>query len=186
MRLKEKYEKKVQAQLMEKLGLKNKMSVPKIDKVCCNVGFGSAIAGKASNERKKIENHIAEYMSLITGQKPVLRKAKQSIASFKLREGINIGALTTLRGKRMYEFIEKLIYVVIPRQRDFRGIPEKSIDQQGNLTLGFKEYSPFPEVKQEREKGLFGFEITFKTTAKDKKQALELFKLMGFPIKENG
>lgn len=186
MRLKEKYEKEIREKLMKKLGLKNVMATPKIEKVSVNVGFGREAAGKGGSDREKLAKYIADKLGLMTGQKPSLRKAKQSIASFKLREGMEIGALVTLRGKRMYEFLEKLIYVVLPRKRDFRGISLKSIDEQGNLSLGFIEYTPFPEVKIEKEKGIFGLEVTVKTTAKNKEQAIELFRLMGFPLKENG
>jgi len=184
MRLKQRYEKEIRKELQKKLGLKNIMATPKIEKVCVNVGFGREVAGKGSSDRQKIAERIAEKLGLMTGQKPSLRKAKKSIASFKLREGVEIGASVTLRGKRMYEFLEKLIYVVLPRKRDFRGISLSSIDEQGNLTLGFKEYTPFPEVKI--DKGLFGLELSVKTTAENRAQAIELFRLMGFPLKENG
>lgn len=183
MRLKEHYQKKVLPELKEKFKIKNVNAVPKIEKVSVNVGFGKAIQGKGASDRKKVEAFIEKSLGMMVGQKPSLRKAKKSIAVFKLREGINIGALCTLRGKRMYEFIEKLIYVVIPRQRDFRGLDPKSVTDQGDLTIGFKEYTPFPEVKIDREKSLFGLEVTIQTTAKNKEQGLELLRLMGFPIK---
>ncbi len=183
MRLKEKYKKEVIPALKEKLSLKSVMAIPKIEKVSINVGFGKTVAGKGAGERKKVEDYILNSLSLLTGQKPSLRKAKKSIAVFKLREGVPIGALCTLRGKRMYEFLEKLIYVVIPRVRDFRGLNQKSITKEGDLTIGFKEYTPFPELKIEKERTLFGLEVTVQTTAKNKEDALELFRLMGFPIK---
>jgi large subunit ribosomal protein L5 len=183
MRLKDKYKKEVIPQMMEKFGYKNPMAVPKIEKVVINCGFGKMIVGKGSAEREKIQNHILNTLSLIVGQKPSLKKARKSISSFKLRKGMTIGAQITLRGKKMYEFLEKLIWLVLPRTRDFRGIPLSAFDQNGNLTIGFREYTPFPEVTPEKEKGIFGLEVTVVTTAKNGEEGIELLKLLGFPIK---
>ena len=183
MRLKEKYKKEVVPKMMEKFGYKNPMEVPKIEKVVVNIGFGRLVVGKPGSEREKIQEHILKTLSLITGQKAVLTKAKKSISSFKLRKGMPIGAKVTLRRKRMYDFLEKLILLVLPRTRDFRGIPLTAFDKNGNLTLGFKEYTPFPEVIPEKEKGIFGLEVTVVTTSKNKEEGIELFKLLGFPIK---
>jgi len=169
---------------MEKLGYKNAMAVPKIEKVVINCGFGKMIDGKGAGERKKIQEHISKNLALITGQAPAAVKAKKSIAAFKLRKGVEVGLKVTLRDKRMYEFLERLIGLVLPRSRDFRGIPLKSIPETGDLTIGFKEYTPFPEVKVEREKGLFGFEITVVTNAKIKKERIALLRLMGFPLQK--
>lgn len=144
MRLQEKYQKEIIPQLQKKLGLKNKMALPKISKVVINFGFGKMIEGKTSSEREKTVSHLSQELALITGQKPVLRKAKKSIAAFRLRQGSPVGLTVTLRGKKMYQFLEKIIFVVLPRKRDFRGIPLTSITEQGNLTIGFKEYTPFP------------------------------------------
>jgi large subunit ribosomal protein L5 len=183
MRLKEKYKKEVIPKMMEKFGYKNPMACPKIEKVVANIGFGKQVAGKSSTEREKIQEHILKTLSLITGQKAILTKAKKSISGFKLRKGMPIGAKVTLRGQRMYEFLGKLIWLVLPRTRDFRGIPQSSIDENGNLTIGFKEYTPFPEVVPEKEKGIFGLEVTVVTTAKTREEGIELLKLLGFPIK---
>jgi len=169
--------------MMEKFGYKNPNSCPKIEKIVVNSGFGRMIADKGSSERKKIQEHILKSISSITGQKACLRKAKKSISSFKLREGMPIGAQVTLRGKKMYDFLEKLIWLVLPRTRDFRGIPLKSINQEGNLTIGFKEYIPFPELIVEKEKGIFGLEVTVVSGAQSKEEGIELLRLIGFPLK---
>lgn len=164
--------------------MKNIMSVPKIIKVSINSGFGKEIIPKSGAEKANFQEHILKSLSLIAGQRPSLRQAKKSVAAFKLREGLPIAAAATLRGKKMYEFLEKLLFVVLPRKRDFRGIPLKSITKEGNLTIGFKEYAPFPELKIEKEKGLFGLEITIVTTAKNKAKAEALFRALGFPLEK--
>jgi len=168
--------------MMEKFGYKSPMAVPKIEKIVVNSGFGKQISGKTSSEREKVINTVMEVLGLITGQKPSLRKARKSISSFKLRKGQPVGAKVTLRKKRMYDFLERLIMIVLPRTRDFKGIPLKSVDKEGNLTLGFKEYSPFPEVTIEKEKGIFGLEITIATTAKTREEGIELLRLIGVPL----
>ncbi|MBM4177514.1 50S ribosomal protein L5 [Candidatus Gribaldobacteria bacterium] len=184
MRLIEQYNKKIRPELMKELGLKNIMAVPRISKVSLNCGFGKEILTKNSGEKTNFQEHILGSLAQIAGQRPALRKAKKSIAGFKLREGSVVGALVTLRGRKMYNFLEKLIFVALPRKRDFRGIPLESITEQGNLTIGFKEYAPFPEIKIEREKAIFGFEVSITTTCKDKDQAVVLFKAMGFPLEK--
>ena len=184
MRLQQKYTKTIVPAMKEKFGYKSVMAVPKIDKVIVNVGFGSMVTGKGAGERGKIEAMISEKIAAMTGQQPVLIKAKKSVATFKLREGMPIGAKVSLRGGRAYQFLEKVVYLVLPRMRDFRGLPLKSITKQGDLTIGFKEYTPFPEVKVEREKGLFGLEVTVVTTAKNKEEGEELFRLIGFPLQK--
>jgi large subunit ribosomal protein L5 len=184
MNLKEKYEKKVLPKMMEKFGYKNKMAVPKIEKVMINVGFGKLISEKDSQEQKKIQEAILEDLAQISGQRPILTKAKKSISGFKLRKGLPIGAKVTLRRKKMYDFLERLINIGLPRSRDFWGIPENSVDKNGNLTIGIKEHIAFPEISPEKTKFIFGFEVTVVTNAKDREKGLELFKLMGFPIKE--
>jgi len=184
LRLREQYTKEIVPAMMEQFGYKNIMAVPKVEKVVINSGFGKAIDGKGAGERKKIQENISKTLELIAGQKPFAVKAKKSIAAFKLREGVIIGLKVTLRGKRMYEFVEKLVGLVLPRGRDFRGIPLKSIPETGDLTLGFKEYTPFPEVNVEREKSLFGLEITIQTNAKTKKERIALLRLMGFPLQK--
>jgi len=183
MRLKDKYKKEVIPQMVEKFGYKSPMAVPKIEKVVVNCGFGREVTGKTSSEREKFIESIFSVLAQITGQKPVLQKAKKSISSFKLREGMPIGAKVILRKKRMYSFLEKLIWLVLPRTRDFRGIPLSSVDKEGNLTLGFKEYSPFSEVVLEKEKAIFGLEVTIVTNAKNRDEGIELLRLMEFPIR---
>lgn len=183
MKLKEKYEKEVVPEMMKRFGYKNKMAVPKIKKVVINVGFGRLISEKEKEEQKKIQETIIQDLSQIVGQRPILTKAKKSISGFKLRKGVAIGAKVTLRRQRMYDFLERLIYVGLPRSRDFWGIPTDSIDKNGNLTIGIKEHIAFPEISPEKVKFIFGFEVTIVTTAKNKEEGLELFKLMGFPIK---
>lgn len=178
----EKYNKEVVPKMMEKFGLKNKMAVPKIVKIVVNSGFGKEIVGKSGSEREKTIKNIENVISLTTGQRPNQRQAKISISSFKLREGMPIGLSVTLRGQRMYDFLGKLIHVVLPRMRDFRGIPLKSIDKKGNLSIGFKEYAPFPEVSLEKEKGNFGLETVIVTNAGNKEKGEELLRMMGIPL----
>jgi len=182
-KLKEKYKKEVVPGMMKKFGYKNIMAVPKIEKIVINSGFGKKIIGKNGQDRKKIEDHILKEISLIAGQMPALKKAKKSIATFKLRKGMYIGAVTTLRGKKMYDFMERLIHLTFPRMRDFRGVDPKLIDKKGNLSLGFGEHTAFPEISAEREKSIFGLEVTIVTNSKNKEQGLELLKLIGFPMK---
>ena len=181
--LKEKYNKEVIPAMMTNLGFKNKMAVPSIKKVVINSSFGKAVVGKSASEREKIFNFIMQDLSLIAGQHTNIVKSKKSIAGFKLREGLEIGAVVTLRKSRMWDFLERLIYLSLPRSRDFRGIDPKSIDKNGNLSLGFKEHIFFPEIFTEKEKTIFGFEVTVVTYAKSKVEGLELYKLLGFPMK---
>ena len=182
--LKEKYNKEVAPELMKRLGYKNIMAVPSIRKVVINSSFGKDVVGKSASEREKIQNLITQDLSLIAGQKTNLVKSRKSIAGFKLREGLEIAAVVTLRKSRMWDFIERFIYLSLPRSRDFKGIDPKSIDKKGNLSIGFKEHISFPEIFTEKEKTIFGFQITFVTNAKSKEEGLELYKLLGFPMKE--
>lgn len=183
LRLKEKYNKEVMPQMMEKFGYKSPMAVPRIKKVTVNTGFGRLVAGKTSEEQKKIYTGILEDLTLICGQRPVLTEAKKSISGFKTRKGMPIGAMVTLRGRKMYDFLERVINIALPRSRDFRGIELKSFDKKGNLTAPIKEHIVFPEVLPEKIKTIFGFEITVVTTSKNREEGIELLKLMGFPIK---
>lgn len=183
LRLAEKYKREVIPEMMKKFGYKNPMAVPKIKKVIVNVGFGRMVIDKTSKEAEKIQKYIFNSLALITGQKPQRREAKKSISSFKLREGMTVGARVSLGGKRMYYFLEKLIGLVLPRTRDFKGLSPKAFDKEGNLTIGFKEFTPFPEISPEKEKGIFGLEVTVVTTAKNQEEGIELLKLIGFPIK---
>jgi len=182
-RLPEKYKREAIPQMMEKFGYKNIMAVPKIEKVVVNTGFGRLIADKTSQEQKKIFEAILEDFSLITGQRPVLTRAKKSISGFKIRQGLPIGAQVTLRGERMFDFLERLINIGLPRSRDFQGIDSKSFDKKGNLTIAIREHITFPEILIEKAKNIFGLEITVVTTAKKKEEGIELLKLLGFPIK---
>lgn len=183
MRLLEKYKKEVIPAMKEKFGYKNVMAVPKIEKVVINTGFGKQIVGKSAQEQEKTRDAILSDLSLIAGQKPILTLSKKSISAFKLRENLPIGSMISLRKKRMYDFLDRLIHIALPRSRDFRGIEQKSVDKNGNLTLGIREQIIFPEVSPENIKGIFGLEITVVTTAKKHETGIELLKLMGFPIK---
>jgi large subunit ribosomal protein L5 len=175
--LREQYEKKIVPALMERFGYKNRMAVPKLKLVSVNVGMSTNLL-----KDPKIPETVETTLTRITGQKPVKTLAKKSIASFKVRQGQNIGMKVTLRGARMWHFLEKLIHVTLPRVRDFRGISPKLIDKQGNLSLGFKEYIAFPEIRPDEIEKLHGIQVTVSTTAKNREEGLELFKLMGFPF----
>jgi large subunit ribosomal protein L5 len=183
IRLQDKYKKEVVLAIKERFGYKSPMAVPRIEKVVINTGFGRAISGKSSDEQKKIAEGILNDLTLICGQRPVLTKAKKSISGFKLRKDLAIGAKITLRRKRMYDFLERLIHIALPRTRDFRGINPSSIDKKGNLTIGIREHIVFPEILPEKIKLNFGFEITVNTTTKKREEGLELLRLLGFPIK---
>jgi len=182
-KLKEKYTKEVIPAMMKKFGYKNVMAVPKVEKVVVNTGFGRMIVNKTSEEQKKTYKLVFDDLTSICAQKPILTKAKKSISGFKIREGMSIGAKVTLRGRKMYDFLERVIHIALPRFRDFQGIDLKSFDKEGNLTIAIKEHIVFPEVSSEKAKNIFGFEITVVTTAKNKEESVELLRLMGFPIK---
>jgi large subunit ribosomal protein L5 len=183
IKLKDKYKKEVIPQMMEMLGCKSPMAVPSIRKVVVNTGFGREAVAKTGDEQKKLQEAALESLSFICGQRAVLTKAKKAISSFKLRKGMPIGVKVTLRGKRMYDFLERVINIVLPRSRDFRGINPKSLDNEGNLTIAIKEQIAFPEISAERARQIFGLEITVATNAKKRESGLELLRLMGFPIK---
>ncbi|SHE80972.1 LSU ribosomal protein L5P [Desulforamulus putei DSM 12395] len=175
-RLKEKYLKEVVPALMQKFGYKNIMQVPKVEKVVINIGLGEAIQNS-----KAVDAAVGDLMA-ITGQRPITTKAKKSIAAFKLRAGMTIGAKVTLRGERMYEFVDKLFNIALPRVRDFRGVSDKSFDGRGNYTLGLKEQLIFPEIEYDKIDKVRGMDITFVTTAKTDEEARELLRLMGMPF----
>lgn len=183
LQLKEKFEKEVIPAMMEKFSYRNKMAVPKIEKVVINTGFGRQVAGKTSEEQKKIQDSILTDLSLIAGQRPVLKRAKKAISGFKTKKGQVIGASVTLRGKKMNDFLERLIHIALPRLRDFQGIPNSCFDKKGNLTIGLREQIVFPEILPEKAKNIFSLEVTVVTTAKTRGEGLELLKLLGFPIK---
>ncbi len=183
LRLQEKYKKEVIPQMMKKFDYRNEMAVPKIEKVTINTGFGRLVSGKTSDEQKKIYEAILNDLISVSGQRAILTKAKKAISAFKTREGQLIGAKATLRGKRMYDFLERLIYISLPRSHDFQGIDEKSVDKQGNLTIGIKEHICFPEISPEQVKNIFGLEVTVVTNARNREEGLGLLRLIGFPIK---
>jgi large subunit ribosomal protein L5 len=182
--LKEKYKKEAIPAMMKKFGFKNPMAVPSIKKVTINTCFGKDSVSKTGGERAKMQELIMQDLALISGQKPSLMKSKKSIAGFKLREGLEIAAKVTLRKDKMWDFIERLVYLILPRSRDFKGLEPKSVDKGGNLSIGFKEHIAFPEIFTEKEKTIFGLQVTVTTNAKNKEEGLELYKLLGFPMKE--
>ncbi|AEF93128.1 ribosomal protein L5 [Desulfotomaculum nigrificans CO-1-SRB] len=175
-RLKDKYLNEVVPALMQKFGYKNIMQVPKLEKVVINVGLGEAIQNS-----KAVDAAVGDLMA-ITGQRPVTTKAKKSIAAFKLRAGMTIGAKVTLRGDRMYEFVDKLFNLALPRVRDFRGVSDKSFDGRGNYNMGIKEQLIFPEIDYDKIDKVRGMDICFVTTAKTDEEARELLRLMGMPF----
>ena len=175
-RLKDKYQKEVIPALQEKFQFKSIMQVPRITKICINRGIGAAVADK-----KLVDNGVEE-LTTITGQKAVPTIAKRSVSNFKLREGMPIGARVTLRGERMYEFLDRLLTVALPRVRDFKGINDKGFDGRGNYTLGVKEQIIFPEISIDKIKGISGMDITFVTTAENDEQSYELLRAFGMPF----
>ena len=177
LKLKEKYQKAVLPELKKKFGYKNDLATPRITKVVVNTGFNP------DKKDAKAQKEIADSLALITGQKPAPRQAKKAVAAFKTRKGMTVGMAATLRGQRMYSFLDELINVVLPRSRDFRGLLEKNIDQGGNLNIGVREQIVFPEISAESAKSIFGLEIAVVTTAQNREEGVELFKLLGFPIK---
>lgn len=175
-RMKDKYNDEVAKGLMEKFGYKNVMEIPKIEKVVINMGVGEAVSNP------KILDVAVNDMMTIAGQKPVVTRAKKSIAAFKIREGMPIGAKVTLRGERMYQFLDKLLNIALPRVRDFRGVSPKSFDGRGNYTMGIKEQLIFPEIEYDKIDKVRGMDIIIVTTAKTDEEARELLKLMGMPF----
>ncbi|BBF68860.1 MULTISPECIES: 50S ribosomal protein L5 [Sphingomonadaceae] len=175
-RSKAQYDAEIAKAMTEKFGYKNVMEVPKIDKITLNMGVG-----EATQDKKKV-TQAAEEMELIAGQKPVITKAKKSIAQFKLREGMPIGAKVTLRRERMYEFLDRMINIALPRVRDFRGLNPKSFDGRGNYAFGIKEQIIFPEISYDRVDKVRGMDIIVTTTAKTDDEARELLRLFGFPF----
>ena len=177
-RLKEKYEKEVVPALMEKFKYDNVMQVPTVEKIVINMGVGDAV------QNSKVLDNAVEELTAIAGQKPVITRAKKSIAGFKLREGMAIGTKVTLRKERMYEFLDKLISVSLPRVRDFRGISGKSFDGRGNYTLGVREQLIFPEVDYDKVSKVRGMDIVIVTTAKTDEEGRELLTLLGMPFRK--
>ena len=175
-RLRSKYDAEIAAAMQAKFGYKNAMEIPRIEKITLNMGVG-----EASQDKKKVTTAAAE-MELIAGQKPVITKAKKSIAQFKLREGMPIGAKVTLRRERMYEFLDRLVTIAMPRIRDFRGLNPKSFDGRGNYAFGIKEQLIFPEISYDRIDKMRGMDIIVTTSAKTDDEARELLRLFGFPF----
>ena len=177
-RMKERYKNEIAPKLMEKFGYKNIMEIPKLEKVVVNMGVGEAI------QNSKALDAAVEDLKLITGQKPQVTKAKKSIAGFKLREGMPIGAKVTLRGEIMWEFVDKLLNIALPRVRDFRGVTPKAFDGRGNYTLGIKEQLIFPEIEYDKVDKVRGMDIVFVTTAETDEESREMLRYMGMPFKD--
>ena len=177
-RLRQKYENEVKNQMVEKFGYKSVMQIPTIDKIVINMGSGDAVSNS-----KVLDEAVAE-LALITGQKPVITRAKKSIAGFRLREGMPIGCKVTLRGERMYDFLDKLVSVSLPRVRDFRGVSKKSFDGRGNYTLGVKEQLIFPEIDFDKVNKVRGMDIVVVTTANTDEEARELLTQLGMPFQK--
>jgi large subunit ribosomal protein L5 len=175
-RLRRDYDERIVEAMTEKFGYKNRLEVPKIDKIVINMGVG-----EGAQDKKKTETAAAE-MELIAGQKPVISKAKKSIAQFKLREGMPIGVKVTLRRERMYEFLDRLVTIALPRVRDFRGLNPRSFDGRGNYAMGLKEQIVFPEINYDRIEKVRGMDIIVTTTAKTDEEARELLRLFNFPF----
>jgi len=175
-RLKEQYQKEVRKKMQDEFGIKNVMAVPKIEKIVLNMGIGEAI------QNMKVLDNAVEELATIAGQKPVVTKAKKSIASFKLRAGVPIGTMVTLRGEKMYEFLDRLINIALPRVRDFRGVPTRAFDGRGNYTIGIRDHFIFPEIDVAKVDKSKGMNITIVTSAKNDEQARFLLKELGMPF----
>ena len=175
-RIKEKYLAEAVPALQQKFGYKNVMEIPRLEKVIINMGLGDC-----KDNAKALESAVAE-LTQIAGQKPLVTKAKKSVANFKLRQGMNVGAKVTLRGARMEEFIDKLVNIALPRVRDFRGVSTKAFDGRGNYALGIKEQLIFPEIEYDKVEKIRGMEMIFVTTAKTDEEAKELLRLLGMPF----
>ncbi|MFA6028153.1 MAG: 50S ribosomal protein L5 [Patescibacteria group bacterium] len=178
-RLQEKYNKEIVPQLQADLKLKNKLSVPRLLKIVINVGMGKVI------QDPQIKDTVVKTLTRISGQKPVITLAKKSISNFKIRQGMAIGAKVTIRGERMYDFLDKLINVALPRVRDFRGISKKAIDPKGNLNIGFPEYIVFPEIRSDEVEKLHGLELAVVTNANNKERSIALLTKLGIPFKKD-
>ncbi|MCP5080916.1 MAG: 50S ribosomal protein L5 [Alphaproteobacteria bacterium] len=177
-RLRKQYDDEIRAQLKEELKYTNEMQIPKLDKIVLNMGVGDAVGDS------KLINSVYEDMMLISGQKPVITKARKSIATFKLREGMNIGVKVTLRQARMYEFLDRLITIALPRVRDFRGLSPNSFDGNGNYALGIKEHIIFPEIDYDKVDRMWGMDIVIGTTARDDEAGRALLTKFNFPFRE--
>jgi len=179
MKLQEKYKSEVAPAIMKKFGYKSVMQIPKLEKVIINMGVG-----EAKENAKAIESAVSD-LAIISGQKPIITKAKKSVATFKVREGMNIGCKVTLRGEMMYDFVQRLFNAALPRVRDFRGISANSFDGRGNYSMGIKEQLIFPEISYDKIDKIRGMDIVFVTTANTDEEAKELLSLMGAPFKND-
>jgi large subunit ribosomal protein L5 len=177
-RLAETYKKEIVPELMKKFSYKSIMQVPKLNKIVVNMGVGDAVA-----DQKLLEEAVKE-LETITGQKASIRKSKKAISNFKLREGVNIGAMVTLRREKMYEFLDRLVNVALPRVRDFRGLSDKSFDGRGNYTMGIKEQIIFPEINVDKITKVLGMDVTMVTTAQNDNEAFELLQAFGVPFRK--
>ena len=175
-RLKNKYREEVMPALKQRFGYKNVMEIPRLEKIVINMGLGDC-----KDNSKALETAVGE-LTIIAGQKPLVTRAKKSIANFKVRAGMNVGAKVTLRGDRMYEFTDKLVSIVLPRTRDFRGVSAKAFDGRGNYSLGVREQLIFPEIEYDKVEKIRGMEMIFVTTAKTDEEARELLRLLGMPF----
>jgi large subunit ribosomal protein L5 len=176
-RLKERYQKEIAPAIAKEFGIRNPMAIPRVEKIVINMGMGEAIANA------KILDTAADELRAVTGQKPVITKAKKSIASFKLRQGMPIGVMVTLRGDRMYEFLDRLVSIALPRVRDFRGVSPKAFDGRGNYTIGVREQLIFPEIDFNKVDKLRGMNISIVTTARNDEQARSLLRGLGMPFR---
>jgi large subunit ribosomal protein L5 len=177
-RLQELYANEIKGKMMEKFGYDSVMELPKLEKIVVNMGVGDAVSNT------KLLDAAVEDLTIITGQKPIITKAKKSIATYKLREGMPIGCKVTLRGERMYDFLDKLVSIALPRVRDFRGVSAKAFDGRGNYTLGVKEQLIFPEINYDKVVKVRGMDIVIVTTAKSDEEAKEMLTLLGMPFKK--
>jgi large subunit ribosomal protein L5 len=180
VRLKERYKNDVAPKLRERFGLKNAMEAPRVEKVVINVRVGTAVS-----DPRQIDK-VVEEVTIISGQKPVVTRARRSIAAFKLRQGMPIGVKVTLRGDRMYEFLDKLLSIALPRIKDFKGVSERAFDGRGNLNLGIKEQLIFPEIEYDKVDKIRGMDVTVVTTSSNDEQARELLRELGLPLREAG
>lgn len=176
---KEKYQKVVVPVLEKKFGYANALAVPRVTKVVVNVGIGRFLKDSAQVEE------ITQTLTMIAGQKPVATVAKKAVAGFKIRQGLGVGLKVTLRGKRMWQFIDRIIHATLPRVRDFQGVAATAADEGGNLNIGIKEHLVFPEISAEKMKFPFGLQVTVVSTAKSREEGLELYRSLGFPLKAN-
>lgn len=183
-RLYERYQKEIIPQLLEKLGYRNKHAVPRLEKIVVNMGMGKPMGIGSQNENRGIMDAAIKDLSAITGQKPLVTRARKSVAAFHIRRGKEVGLMVTLRRRRMYEFLDRLISIAIPRIRDFRGFPPDAFDQAGNYTFGLTEQSVFPEIDMTKVQKTIGMNVTLCVKARKREDAVELLRSLGFPFRQ--